>query len=207
MTSSRPILLKGAFGSPGNKSDYLLSAIGVINSQPIRLATLVAPRTIICATHYQKDNPLPTKARITFSRSAGRDDAEANVWDGTTWGDIAVLKLDREPAGVKPIAIATLDEIRDPNSLFFAVGIQDVLTNPTPIVGAAQLIQLIGGNTAQFKQSPTSTIENGDSGAPVIVLTKGQYKLVGPNYANRGPRSFWLTSIVAPFASQLSSFD
>jgi hypothetical protein len=205
MTSNRPTLLKGCFAPPPvEQPPSPLEAIGVINSQPIRLATLVAPNVIVCASHYQKENPLPEYPTITFTRANG-EVVTKKILSGSTWLDIAAFGIDSDP-GIAPLEVANIDEIRDPKAQFYAVGIQNVMTDPKPIVAPATFQQLIGATAAKFQQTNASTIENGDSGAPVVVYVRNRYKIVGTNYANRG-KSFWLVALLAPFLKQISALS
>lgn len=170
--------------------------IGSVQSNPVRLMTLVAARIVVGAAHYQRENPLPSGCTIRFSPNPSKT-ITAQLSSIGVWDDIELFQLDRD-VGIAPIGCATPDLLIAKNT-FLATGLQNVLQEATPIIAPA-VFQYVSGNQVKFKQSPSATIENGDSGAPDLVkFADGSLGLVGPHYSNQGPNTFWLTSIMSKY--------
>lgn len=178
--------------------------IGIVQSSPVRLMTLVSPRRVVGAAHYQKENPLPSGCTIRFNPNASTS-VTALLTSIGVFDDIELFSLDRD-VGIVPVAIASVDQLSLKNT-FLAAGLQNVMQDARPIIGPA-VFQYVSGNQAKFKQSPTATIENGDSGAPDLVkFSDGSLALVGPHYSNQGPNTFWLTSIFAKYPAAIAAIS
>lgn len=173
--------------------------VGLVQSGPVRLMSLVGPRTVVGAAHYQKENPLPSGCGIRFWPDVNTV-ITAVLSSIAVIDDLEFFSLDRD-VSVAPVPLADPSQIVK-TATFQAVGIQNVFADATPIVAPAAF-QMISGNFAKFGQTAGATIENGDSGAPDLLLASGRLFIVGPHYSNRGPNAYWLTSIVAKYPDAL----